>query len=154
LQGSNSFANELNREQVHQTSITTVGQKRYLDIAIDLLISNFVRLKSRALHIVSSVFLIGSLLFAQVGVNFFHNNHDVHQLKSVSAPLKDGAAGVQKHDEHCKVCSIDFFNHAFIPSTLLTFDHPVFNTHEVQHNFCIERIAQSYSQGRAPPFSI
>jgi len=108
-------------------------------------------LKPRTLHIVSSLFLIGSLLFSQVAVNFFHNNHDVHQLKSVSVPLKDGAAGVQKHDEHCKVCSIDFFNHAFIPSTLLTFDHPVFNTHEVQHNLSIERIAVSYSQGRAPP---
>jgi len=111
-------------------------------------------LKSRALHILSSVFLIGSLLFAQVAVNFFHNNHDVHQLKSVSAPLKDGAAGVQKHDEHCKVCSIDFFNHALIPSALFTFDHPVFNSHEVQFNFHIERIAISYSQGRAPPVSI
>jgi len=110
-------------------------------------------LKSRALHIVSSAFLIGSLLFAQVAVNFFHNNHDVHQLKSVSVPLKDGAAGVQKHDEHCKVCSIDFYNHAFIPTTLLTFDRPVFNTYEVQHNFSIERITVSYSQGRAPPAS-
>ena len=110
-------------------------------------------MKSRLLHIVSSAFLISTLLFAQVAVNFFHNNHDVHQLKSVSVPLKDGAAGVQKHDEHCKVCSIDFFNHAFIASTLLTFDHPAFNAHEVQHNFCIERIAISYSQGRAPPVS-
>jgi len=111
-------------------------------------------LKSRALHIISSFFLIGSVLFAQVAVNFFHNNHDVHQLKSISVPLKDGAAGVQKHDEHCKVCSIDFFNHAFIPSALLTFDHPIFSSHEVQFNFNTERVTVSYSQDRAPPASI
>jgi len=111
-------------------------------------------LKSRTLHIFYSAFLIGSLLFAQVAVNFFHNNHDVHQLKSVSVPLKDGAAGVQKHDEHCKVCSIDFFNHAFIPSAHLTFDHPVFNAQETTLSFRVERIAVSYSQGRAPPVSI
>jgi hypothetical protein len=111
-------------------------------------------LKSKSLHIITSVFLIGSLLFAQVAVNFFHHNHDVHQLKSVSVPLKDGAAGVQKHDEHCKVCSIDFFNHAFIPSALLTFDHPIFSSHKVRFDFHIERIVVSYSQGRAPPASV
>jgi hypothetical protein len=105
------------------------------------------------LHIVSSAFLIGSLLFAQVVVNFFHRNHDVHQLKSISIPLKGGAAGVQKHDEHCKVCAIDFFNHAFIPSTLLTFDHPVFNAHKATISFSAERFALAYSQGRAPPIS-
>jgi len=110
-------------------------------------------LKARALQIVSSIFLIGALVFAQVVVNFFHNNHNVHQLNSVSVPLKDGAPGVQKHDEHCKVCSIDFFNHAFIPPTHVTFRHPVFNPQEVQFNFGLERLAGSYSKGRAPPVS-
>jgi len=52
-------------------------------------IAKFVLLKSKALHIISSVFLTGPLLFAQVTVNFFHNNHDVHQLKSVSIPFKE-----------------------------------------------------------------
>jgi len=108
-------------------------------------------LKSKAIHIITSFFLIGSLLFAQVAVNFFHHNHDVHQLKSVSVPLKDGAAGVQKHDEHCKICAIDFFNHVFIPSTLLTFDHPVFNTPKTTLNLSADLVAVSYSQGRAPP---
>jgi hypothetical protein len=96
------------------------------------------------------MFLIGSLLFAQIAVNFFHNNHDVHQTKIT--PLKSGDA-VQKHDEHCKVCAIDFFNHAFIPSLLLTVEHPVFNAHQVQFASPVERITTSYSQGRAPPLS-
>jgi hypothetical protein len=111
-------------------------------------------LKIKALHILSSLFLIGTLLFAQVAVNFFHHNHDVHQVKSSYSLLKSGAASVQKHDEHCKVCAIDFFNHLFIAPTSLTFDHPVFNTRVVQLNFHIERIAISYLQGRAPPFSL
>src|SRR5579885_2274222 len=76
-------------------------------------------LNSRTPHIASSFFLIGTLLFAQIGVNFFHRNHDVHQNKSITAPLKAGKASVQKHDEHCKVCSIDCFNHVFVASTLV-----------------------------------
>jgi hypothetical protein len=111
-------------------------------------------LKSRLLHITSSVFLIGTLVFAQVAVNFFHNNHDVHQLKSITKPLKDGAAGVQKHDEHCKVCAIDFFNNAFVASSPLIFNQLFFNSHEEQFSFSFALIAVPYSQGRAPPASI
>jgi hypothetical protein len=109
--------------------------------------------KSRALHIASSVFLIGSLLFAQVGVNFFHKNHDVHQLKSVTAPLKDGAAGVQKHDEHCQVCSIDFFNNAFITESTFVFGSSAFLSPEEHFSASAELISLPYSQGRAPPVS-
>ncbi len=112
---------------------------------------NLFSLKSRILYIASSAFLIGTLLFAQIGVNFFHNNHDVHQNKSITAPLKAGDAGVQKHDEHCKVCSIDFFNHAFVASTPF-FTTDLFTAH--QENavvYQVESTLVSFSQGRAPP---
>jgi hypothetical protein len=107
--------------------------------------------KSRILYIVSSVFLIGTLLFAQIGVNFFHNNHDVHQNKSITAPLKAGEAGVQKHDEHCKVCSIDFFNHVFVSSTLFFTNHQ-FAANPTKPVVCLVKCTFiSFSQGRAPP---
>ena len=108
-------------------------------------------LKSRILYIVSSVFLIATLLFAQIGVNFFHNNHDVHQNKSIIAPLKAGEAGVQKHDEHCKVCSIDFFNHAFVASTQLFTAHQFASSQKKPVVFQVESRLVSFSQGRAPP---
>jgi hypothetical protein len=111
-------------------------------------------LKPRVLHIVSSAFLIGALAFAQVAVNFFHNNHDAHQVKSITEPLKGGTSGLQKHGEHCKVCAIDFFNNAFITSSFQIFDHPVLLIHEAQFSFSIARIIISYSQGRAPPTSV
>jgi len=108
-------------------------------------------LKLRILHIASSVFLIGTLLFAQIGVNFFHNNHDVHQNKSITAPLKAGKASVQKHDEHCKVCSIDFFNHAFVASTLFFADY-LFAADRVKTAISyVEHTFISFSHGRAPP---
>ncbi|MBS1508078.1 MAG: hypothetical protein JSS79_15665 [Bacteroidetes bacterium] len=111
-------------------------------------------MKFRALPFASAVFLIGSLLFVQVGVNFFHKNHDVHQLKSVTAPLKDGAAGVQKHDEHCQVCSIDFFNNAFVTTSSLFFDEVLFPSPEEHFVVSIELISLSFSKGRSPPATV
>lgn len=112
-----------------------------------------IRLKSRILHIISSVFLISTLLFAQVAVNFFHRNHDVHENKSITAPLKDGAAGVQKHDEHCKVCSVDFFNHAFVGNDLILTDHSFSSIYKKQIIDLKSHAFVSFSQGRAPPLS-
>jgi hypothetical protein len=107
--------------------------------------------KLRILPITSSAFLISALLFTQVGVNFFHRNHDVHENKSITAPLKAGQAAVQKHDEHCRVCSIDFFNHAFVSTTVIFAEH-LFST-EFKKQYCrsVQQIVVSYTQGRAPP---
>jgi len=111
-------------------------------------------LKLRVLHIISSVFLISTLLFAQVAVNFFHKNHDVHENKSITSPLKNGAAGVQKHDEHCQVCSIDFFNHAFVSNDLILFSHSFLSDHQKQIVAGDSHTSVSFSQGRAPPVSL
>lgn len=111
-------------------------------------------MKSKTAHIASSLILVGSLLFAQVAVNFFHKNHDVHQLKSITKPLKGGAAGVQAHGEHCKVCAVDVFNNAFIGTTINFADHSPFISHNDQSPVCPNRAAVSCSQGRAPPVSL
>jgi hypothetical protein len=88
-----------------------------------------------------------------VAVNFFHRNHDVHENKSITAPLKDGAAGVQKHDEHCKVCSVDFFNHAFVGNDLFLTNHSFTSDHKKQIIVLISHAFVSLAQGRAPPLS-
>lgn len=53
--------------------------------------------------------LISVLAFSQVGLNFFHSEHLEHG--HVKVAFKQAPAGdeVQQHDEHCKVCSVDFF---------------------------------------------
>jgi hypothetical protein len=78
----------------------------------NLIVRNFELVRKSFLHIISSAFLISSLLFTQLAINFFHRNHDVHEVKSaLSKP--NSSPEFNKHDEHCKLCSIDFFNHAF-----------------------------------------
>lgn len=108
-------------------------------------------MQKRLFHIASSIFLIANLLFAQVAVNFFHRNHDVHENKSITVPLKAGEASVQKHDEHCQICSVDFFNHAFISTSGLVFVLNSFETLISHCHFDIELPFVIFSQGRAPP---
>ena len=84
-------------------------------------------------------------------MNFFHRNHDVHENKSITSPLKNGAAGVQKHDEHCKVCSVDFFNHAFVGNDLILANHSFSSDYKKQIIDFTSHAFVSLSQGRAPP---
>lgn len=110
----------------------------------------FELVKKPVLHIVSSVFLISSLLFTQLAVNFFHRNHDVHEVKSaVSKP--NTAPEFNKHDEHCKLCSIDFFNHSFDQPAEILFVFFEGETHYTVSDFSFDSFSLSYFKGRAPP---
>ncbi|MGC4022379.1 MAG: hypothetical protein QM734_10730 [Cyclobacteriaceae bacterium] len=107
-------------------------------------------MKNRSAHIFS-LFLISVLMFAQVGVNFFHRNHDVHDNKSITAPLKGDKAAIQKHDEHCKVCSIDCFNHAFVHEELAVNTQALFADYSRALVVIFVFNLPSFIQGRAPP---
>jgi hypothetical protein len=112
------------------------------------------KLKSRTIHIFSSLSLIVALLFTQVGATFYHSNHDVHLNKSITKPLEKGKAGLQKHDEHCKLCSIDFFHQALISSSLLL---PATRCAIVLNELSSPGIKQSltsFLKGRAPPLQL
>ncbi|MBS1681931.1 MAG: hypothetical protein JST48_09480 [Bacteroidetes bacterium] len=122
-----------------------------MKVALKISLSIFVAVKGRILYSVSSAFLIGALCFAQIGVNFFHRNHEVHQNKSITAPLKGDRAAVQKHGEHCKVCAIDFFNHSFVGSESIHFVLPLFNLNQYQAHVAHELTYSSFAQSRAPP---
>ncbi|MBS1489170.1 MAG: hypothetical protein JSS93_01450 [Bacteroidetes bacterium] len=110
-------------------------------------------MKLRLFRLVLSGLLIGTLLFAQVAVNFFHKNHDIHRLKSTSSvPLKSGEAGVQTHDgEHCRVCAVDFFNHSFIENTTTVFEQTFYAVVRSCPIFSYFFIPVSFSKDRAPP---
>jgi hypothetical protein len=108
-------------------------------------------LNKKASYIVSHYFLIASLLFGQVAVNFLHSKHDAHERVIL---LPDGQHGVQKHGEHCKVCSLDIlFNLLFQASTPISplpFQGALVPKLELNVKF----LRVSLSQGRAPPVSI
>ncbi|MBS1559703.1 MAG: hypothetical protein JST69_13360 [Bacteroidetes bacterium] len=110
-------------------------------------------MKLRLFRLGLSGLLIGTLLFAQVAVTFFHKNHDIHRLKSTSAvPLKYGEAGVQTHDgEHCRVCAVDFFNHSFIGNTTTVFEQTFYAVVQPCDFFSYFFTPISSSQDRAPP---
>jgi len=108
-------------------------------------------LKKKALHIVFPVVLIANLLFSQVAINLLHDNHT---FTKPTVELQKGQTSVQKHVEHCKVCSLDIiFNLLYNPSTyfnvLLSKNTPV-----TFYNAGVIHASVSFTQGRAPPVSI
>jgi hypothetical protein len=68
-------------------------------------------LRKKALHIAFPFILIANLLFSQVAINLLHDAHDFHQ--PVTELQKKGAATVQTHGEHCKVCGLEAMFHLF-----------------------------------------
>ncbi len=90
-------------------------------------------------------------MFAQVGATFFHNNHTVHLSKEITKPLENGKAGLQKHDEHCKLCAIDFYHQALVPVPL-SLAPPSFQTANIVISyFNFKQSIGCFCQGRAPP---
>lgn len=105
-------------------------------------------MKTRYIHSALSYLLIATLLFSQIGVSFFHTRHDEHGPR-VETPANQDT--LQQHGEHCKVCSIDVFNHAFINQFIaFTFSLTKESFGKAQ---AIEAVSFSYfiSNDRAPP---
>lgn len=76
---------------------------------------------SKFLSHITSLLLISVLAFSQVGLNFFHTEHLEHSsiIKALYELPPKGDV-VQQHNEHCKVCSVDFFGKLYIkPSGLV-----------------------------------
>ena len=106
------------------------------------------QLNNRRLHIILSGFLIANLVFSQIVINLLHDRHDAHEATIES---QGGKASIQKHGEHCKVCSLDLLFNLF-KSTLFQF--------EIQQQRSLLIISRavnekstlvSFSQDRAPP---
>jgi hypothetical protein len=92
-------------------------------------------------------FVTVSLLFNQVGINFFHNKHNAHE----SYQVQSDQAQYHSHGEHCKVCSIDTLFHLFFQSSLeFHFQQPetVAITLPVLGQV---NSSDAFIQGRAPP---
>lgn len=94
--------------------------------------------------------LAASLLFNQVGINFFHGKHDAHEVQQ----KQTDQAQLHKHGDHCKVCALDtLFNLFFEPSG----DFGFHQSNEVWLAFYAvnaKLVGILLSQDRAPPVSI
>jgi hypothetical protein len=106
-------------------------------------------LNKKVLHIAISAFLITNLLFSQLVINLLHDRHDAHEP---AIELEKGQAALQRHGEHCKICSLDIvFN---------LFENPPPQLETQQQNSTLitscavneKFVLVSFSQDRAPPF--
>jgi len=105
-------------------------------------------LKKKALHIAFRFLLIANLLFSQFAVNLFHDRHDVHEP---SIELQKGESAIQKHGEHCKVCSLDIVFNLLSDPIILLQDPSLGIDQPTSLNVEAEPISFSFSQDRAPP---
>jgi len=107
-------------------------------------------LKNNFNHIVISSSLIALLVFSQVGVNFLHSRHD--EYSSPGKPAKH--VTVQRHGTHCKVCSMDVFNHAFVSETIIFFFVFAGQNNLQSRDAKASGLPLLHSKGRAPPMTI
>jgi hypothetical protein len=106
-------------------------------------------LKINTAHTVISFLLIAILAFSQVGINFFHSRHDEHS--SQGKPVKHSA--VHQHRDHCKVCSIDVFNHVFVAGALSFFTLPSRQDTIARREPESMQFATLFTHERAPPIT-
>ena len=104
-------------------------------------------MRKKVIQITFPFILIANLLFSQIVVNLLHDRHDFHEP---IVELQKGAS-IQKHGEHCKICSLDIlFNLLVNPSTKIN-ALPVKDTLIVPLVVDVRTTLISFSQDRAPP---
>ena len=105
------------------------------------------KLRKKKLHTALTTLLLINLLFGQLGVSLLHDRHDYHEAVAHA----EKGDSLQKHGEHCKVCSLD------IVLNLLFVEHRL--QRAVNQAVCFVSFSKtddlvvfvSYSRGRAPP---
>jgi hypothetical protein len=104
--------------------------------------------RKKTFHTALFCFLGLGLLFNQVGLHFFHDQHEAHEW--LSAPADQ--AQYHTHGEHCKLCATDtLFTLFFEQSAVLTL-YPYQSVLFSVAGYDIHSTPVAYSRGRAPPF--
>ncbi|HWA32841.1 MAG TPA: hypothetical protein VG737_01865 [Cyclobacteriaceae bacterium] len=109
-------------------------------------------MRTKALNIAFPLILIANLLFSQVVVNLLHDPHDFHQ--QATELQKEGKSALQKHGEHCKICSLDIlFN--LLPSPSHNLDATICAPAPLLYSHVdAEQAVISFFRDRAPPVAI
>lgn len=91
--------------------------------------------------------LATNLVFNQVGLYFFHDKHDAHEVLK----QETNQAQFHKHGEHCNVCALDtLFNLFFEPALEINPVQPQ-ALHQVDYSTGVQLSSLRFSQNRAPP---
>ncbi len=97
-------------------------------------------------HIVLLCLLATTLLFNQVGLNYFHDAHKAHQ-----EVVKSDKAQLLKHDEHCKICGLDTLFHLYFEKPAQFYSFRTINVLAIARAQELVSIPVANSRGRAPP---
>lgn len=107
------------------------------------------------MNIAFPIILIANLLFGQVIVNLLHDAHDFHQpVTELQKELhQQGKSTLQKHGEHCKICSLDIlFN--LLPASSQDIESFFATETVIYSHIAAEQANISFLHGRAPPITI
>jgi hypothetical protein len=99
----------------------------------------------------ATIFLLLTLLFSQVAVNFFHTDHTEHTLIKQIPTSQDT---LSPHGEHCDVCAVDFL-HGLVFQENQTFFFAAHSSNAViSFASSFSEIDLTLSSSRAPPLPI
>lgn len=104
-------------------------------------------MRQRRNHIVFVCLLAANLLFNQVGLYFFHNRHDAHEVLK----QQTDEAQFHKHGEHCNVCALDTLFNLFFEPALEINPAQSQESYQVDYTTGVQLASQRFSQNRAPP---
>ncbi len=104
-------------------------------------------MRQRRNHIAFVCLLAANLLFNQVGLYFFHNRHDAHEVLQ----QQTDDAQFHKHGDHCNVCALDTLFNLFFEPALEINRTPPQEAHLVDITTGVQLSSLRFSQNRAPP---
>lgn len=103
-------------------------------------------MKKGKFHFAGAYLLIGGLLFSQLAVNLFHDGHNFHEI------LSKKTESVQKHSDHCKICSIDVLVNLELVNPTELANHLTAVVANAPTRAMSSFASLALSKGRAPPF--
>jgi hypothetical protein len=106
--------------------------------------------RKNKIHTALVFFLSLSLLFNQVGLNFFHDKHDAHK----SYRVQSSQTQLHYHKDHCKACALDTLFHLYFDSSSeFPFSQPEKTVVAIPVSAKVIA-THDFIKGRAPPFFI
>jgi hypothetical protein len=100
---------------------------------------------------IAAILLLLTLLFSQLGVNFFHSSHEEHSL--IKRASKNQSKLVP-HGEHCTVCSIDLLHGLVFKESQIFSFHTFTCTPNFNFVAALHKSGNTALSGRAPPLFI
>ncbi len=98
-----------------------------------------------------TAFLLLTLLFGQVAVNFFHTDHREHSLLN---QIPSDQETLSPHGEHCDVCLVDFLHGLVFQENQTFFFAAHSSDAAISFASSFSEIDLTLSSSRAPPLPV